>query len=328
MKDKISEKIRELTAELSKSYPRLLMTYPLHLYVKDIKSYKGYYEYSFISLKLKEILDRIEKQHDANALALYLKLLLSTFILDYLEILESQNTPERITTLVHEWFIRVYKDFSAQSDSYYHHKNYNFQKDLAVCNQRAIPVGGAWIVEVSRRTTKHRLAVDSSDGEKTAPNTLIMKQLRKSVVTFLMRSGLHKRIWYIRKKLKGAELYYAIHTVDRYLPRFTMEQMNEAYLNIAELLKVHPNICGIFRKSWFLDPNLKEISPALSYLWEVPQQNGAELFRPVTSEDAVKNAIAMSPLRKKLYEEGKYKPMIYAYVWPRKELLRWASKQL
>ncbi len=37
--------------------------------------------------------------------------------------------------------------------------------------------------------------------------------------------------------------------------------MNQAYMNIAELLKIHSNICGIYRESWFLDPNLKDISP-------------------------------------------------------------------
>jgi hypothetical protein len=74
-----------------------------------------------------------------------------------------------------------------------------------------------------------------------------------------------------------------------------------------------------------LDPNLKEISPGLRFLWEVPQQNGAELFCTGGSDQIIKKAIAMSPLRKRLYEEGEYKPMTYAYVWPRKEVLQWAE---
>ena len=121
--------------------------------------------------------------------------------------------------------------------------------------------------------------------------------------------------------------YYTIHTVDRYLPRFTEQQMSQAYINIAELLKLNKNICGIYRKSWFLDPNLKEISPGLRFLWEVPQQNGADLFCTGDSDQVIKKAIAMSPLRKRLYEEGKYKPINYAYVWPREKLLQWADNR-
>jgi hypothetical protein len=109
------------------------------------------------------------------------------------------------------------------------------------------------------------------------------------------------------------------------MPKFTMEKLNTAYLNIAELLKAFPDIRGVFRRSWFLDPNLKEISPGLRFLWEVPQQNGADLFQTTTTDDDVKNAITMSPLRQKLYEEGTFRPATHAYVWPRKEFLLWAN---
>jgi hypothetical protein len=30
--------------------------------------------------------------------------------------------------------------------------------------------------------------------------------------------------------------------------------------------------------------------------------------------------------RKKLYEEGKYIPTSYAYIWPRRAFLNWAEK--
>jgi hypothetical protein len=331
MKDRISEKVREFTAELLEFYPLLLTKYPLYLYDKEIKPYTEYYSFIFFSPKLVKIFDRIEKQYNANAVALYHKLSLSTFMLDTIEKLESQNVPVRIIALYHKWFDRVYRDFSVQPDSYYHHEKDPFRKDLAVCRRKAIPVGGAWIVELSRIITKNQLTNFWLYGEKKASTTFINKRLRKRVLTLLHRLRLDDRIipilMLILERLSVYRPYYVIHTVDRYLPRFNERQMNQAYMNISELLKLHSNICGIYRESWFLDPNLKDISPELSFLWEVPKKNGAKLFHTETSDEAVKKAIIMSPLRRKLYEEGEYMPMSYAYIWPRDEFLRWTSEQ-
>ena len=58
--------------------------------------------------------------------------------------------PDNVLDLYKEWFARVLEDFSTQYDNYYNHKSDAFLKDLGVCRLRAIPVGGAWIVEISR----------------------------------------------------------------------------------------------------------------------------------------------------------------------------------
>lgn len=331
MKDRISEKVREFTTELLESYPLVLKKYPLRLYEKEIKSYPEFYSFIYFSPKLVKIFDSIEKQYNANAVVLYHKLSLSTFILDTLEKLDSQNVPKRIIAIYHQWFERVYRDFSVQDDSYYHHEKDTFRKDLAVCRRWAVPVGGAWIIELSRVRNKYLMTKVWPYSEKKVKTTFIIKQLSKRVMTLLIRLRLDNSIMpilmLILERLKIYRLYYVIHTVDRYLPRFTKEQLNQAYLNISELLKIHSNICGIYRASWFLDPNLKDISPGLGFLWEIPLQNGAKLFRTKTTEEAIKRAIAMSPLRKRLYEKGEYRPIIYAYVWPREEFLQWAQNQ-
>jgi hypothetical protein len=267
----------------------------------------------------------MEGEFPEQALALYHKLSLCTFILDALQHLDSQNTPSRIMDLCHEWFERVENDFSTQSDKYYNYKNDSFWKDLAVCSRRAIPVGGAWIVAPALFRMKNLISFNLPDDGKKVSTISVREKSKKNVQMLLVRLGLYKRIMPVIINLTKRRLYYAIHTVDRYLPRFTEQQMNQAYLNISELLKINKNIYGIYRNSWFLDPNLKEISPGLRFLWEVPQQNGAELFCTGGSDQVIKMAIAMSPLRKRLYEEGKYKPMTYAYVWPRKEVLQWAE---
>ena len=331
MKERLSEKVRKFISELLESYPLLLTKYPLYLYNKEIKSYTDYHSFIFFSPKLVNLFNRIEKQYSINTVVLYHKLSISIFMLDALEKLNSQNLPEEIKALYHKWFERVYRDFCIQPDSYYHHEKDSFRKDLAVCKQKVIPVGGAWIVELSRVIAKNQLTNSWLYSEKKEITTFINKQLKKRVLTLLVKLHLDDSmipiLMLLLERLKVYRPYYVIHTVDRYLLRFNEEQMNQAYLNISELLKIHSNICGIYRESWFLDPNLKDISPELSFLWEVPQQNGAKLFQTETSEEDVKKAIMLSPLRKRLYKQGKYTPMTYAYIWPRDEFLQWANKQ-
>ena len=333
MKDRVLEKSQELTAELAEYYPDLLTKYSIEFYTKNINFHRGeYYRYSFISPRLQKIFTRIEEKYSTHALALYHKLSLSSFMLNSLENFGILNLPQKIETLYNEWFERVNSDFLTKPDSYYNHKGIPFRQDLAVCSGRAIPIGGAWIAEYRRlRKNKYLKKKESPSSNKHKKNTAITdnkKLIKKSIKFFLINIGLFEKAIPILEKLGIYKSYYVIHTVERYLPRFTKEQMDMAYLNIAELLKTHPYICGLFRNSWFLDPNLKNICPAISFLWEVPQKNGAKLFCVGPAEGTLKkNALALSPQRKKLYEEGKYRPMAYNYIWPRQELLRWASEQ-
>jgi hypothetical protein len=102
--------------------------------------------------------------------------------------------------------------------------------------------------------------------------------------------------------------------------------MNLVYLRIAELMKLNTRIKGFYRRSWFLDPKLEDISPRLGYLIKVPLQNGAKLFAAGSTKEDLKYALAVSRTRRRLYEEGKYLPTGHAYIWPRKEFLLFAAK--
>jgi hypothetical protein len=87
------------------------------------------------------------------------------------------------------------------------------------------------------------------------------------------------------------------------------------------MLMRHENIKGVFGASWFRDPRLKNISPNLFYLYQIPAENGAVLFH--IGEDPTGNAFTKSKTRLDLYIEGKFRPQNYLMVWPRNELIRW-----
>ena len=123
---------------------------------------------------------------------------------------------------------------------------------------------------------------------------------------------------------KGGRLgYYQIHTHTPELSEFNEQGWNDCYIRIAEMLKKYKEVKGMFGGSWFYDPQLEFISPRLMYLRNIPLNNGAISF--YVGEDRTGNALVKSKTRIKLYEEGKYKPKSYLLVWPRKELIKWAS---
>ena len=145
---------------------------------------------------------------------------------------------------------------------------------------------------------------------------------------FLMLAGpwqLLKLLSFIIPKTGGFSPFYDIHTVSRYLSLFRCEEMDLAYVRIAELMKRDPSIRGVIRASWFLDPNLEKASPNLAFLRKIPQENGARLFRNVTTNNEIKVALSMSSIRRSLYKEGKYQPTSYRYIWPREALIKWAD---
>ena len=201
---------------------------------------------------------------------------------------------------INSWYQRVVKDFDRQPDRYYDISNVDFKIDFGVCCLKSISIGGAWFVKIRMISPRVFLTFD-------------VHRIKHILECILF-------------KTKGFFPFCVIHTVPRYLLRFNCRQMNMAYKEIGELMKYQPKIKGIFRKSWFLDPNLEKVTPELTYLREIPEHNGADLFEGGTTHQDIVDSLAFSPHRRKLYKEGKYNPTVYGYIWPKKEFFEWLSR--
>jgi len=296
-----AQRIR-LEKELTSIGKDITSRFPVSDYLKAAKSNRGLQRwlYRWRRRKLKRALEQVASQYGAHALALYFKLALCAFISDALERLNSMKLTDEIVRLYHEWFQRVLDDFSTQPDDYYDHRCPSFGVDVGICSLRDIPIGGAWILE----TRRVGLRPFWGGGVRQFFDYL----------QFVILKG------------RGFGPYYTTHTAPRYLDRFSEQEMNLCYQRIAELMKLHPNVKGYYRRSWFLDPNLEDISPRLGYLRKVPLQNGAKLFAACSTQTEVNYALAASSTRRRLYEQGKYLPTGYALIWPRREFLAWADR--
>lgn len=126
-------------------------------------------------------------------------------------------------------------------------------------------------------------------------------------------------------RVGGFKPFFQIHTHIHRLAHFTESGWNECYQCCVDLYSIHPDVLGMYGGSWFYDPRIKEISPRLAYLQEIPLAGGARLFRSGPSEEGSKDALSTSPTRKDLFNKGLYEPCSYVLVWDRASQRQWAA---
>ncbi|MFT4582902.1 MAG: hypothetical protein ACI915_003593 [Gammaproteobacteria bacterium] len=191
---------------------------------------------------------------------------------------------------------RIIKSISDPDFSNYCEDNDALKKDLGLCRQKLFPAG-AQVVEAG--SSFHR-AMMFRDGIKQA----------LAMLSLLCRSGDNKN-------------WYQIHTHLGELDDFNPDGWNKCYIRLADMMELDTNVRGIWGGSWFYDPILDTISPRLSYLREVPQNNGA--FVLYSNIDLNGGALSKSESRKTAHDNGEYVPKSYAMIWLRKDILKWAS---
>lgn len=301
-KEELQKHIKRLQEDIDAVDPRVCRRFPISAYIGDVRSFPQLRMHAYFRPRRKRIFSEISKCYGPRALALYQKLALASFSKDSLDRLKSTSFPEGVVRCIYSWYQRVVKDFDRLPDSYYDISKIDFNIDFGVCCLKSIPIGGAWFVQIRMMSPRVFFTFD-------------IYRIKVILGCILFRT-------------KGLSPYCIIHTVPRYMLRFNCEQMNLAYKEIGELMKCYPQIKGIFRKSWFLDPNLENVSPEITYLREIPLHNGAILFEAGTTDQDIRDALALSPYRRTLYMKGEFLPTVYGYIWPRKEFLGWLQNSL
>lgn len=121
----------------------------------------------------------------------------------------------------------------------------------------------------------------------------------------------------------GRRPYYEVHTHTPMLDGFNVEGWTACFEMTADMMEVQQYVKGVIGISWFYDPAIASISPHLAYLHALPLSGGAYLLRCKSSAKDVALATATSATRRTLFESGKYTPTSHAFIWQRKDLLRW-----
>lgn len=189
-------------------------------------------------------------------------------------------------------FLRIKQRVNQAKGFCFDWNNDQFVKDLAICSGRLLPIGPG-LLEVSGIPRR----------------ILFAKGIRQLITTALCCF-----------KMGAFSPFFSNHTHLANVSQFNQQGWHQAYMVVADLLKANPQFLGFMRSSWFIDPEISQISPHLSYLREVPQDNGA-LILYYGDQEQNSGAFSRSKSRLALYKQGKYTPREYYAVWPRQALI-------
>src|SRR6185295_14096363 len=214
--------------------------------------------------------------------------------LDFFKV--ESRLPYSIIALYHEFFRRLTKFLCERAVDYY--DDDYFAKDVRYALGLTVPAGAAHV------------DLHSRIGPKLIGRDLLHTWSPATAFRYAASAGWGQ--------------WYNEHLDLRWMKDFNPTGWTACYARIAELLELNPRIRGLAGVSWFYDPAVASISPHLAYLREMPVQQGAFLVRMGTLPHDIGNATVRSPLRRRLYEEGRYQPTCYVLAWPRRRMIAWA----
>jgi len=309
----VSETLRQeavqFVAQLDGHAPGLTSRFPVAAFAALCTRRSLYDHYENLPRKVHTTIARMHRMYGRQTVSTYVKLVLCTLIQQAIEA-RAADVDSGVADSIILNYQRIMGDFASQSDDYYQldRPRLPLEKDLAISSGRAIPIGGAWLVEKKTFEMPAPHAVGSVAREAMKRRPFYSARIRLGLVSGQVRTC------------------FVVHTIDRHLRFFNAAQHHAAYLNLAELVLRDRGIEGIYRASWFLDPALEVLSPGLQFLRQIPLEGGAE-FQPTGPPwvGGFRDAVEKSATRKQAHADGRYEPWVYSMYWSREDLLRWAA---
>ena len=293
----------QLRQKIERIDPNRLKKHPLEACIHHLQASPDRLSYSYVPQKVVEVLDAVGERGQPLS-SEYHKLLLLELIAHHEWRIATSELPASIKSWYARNFKRITEDAAddRQPPDFYHFRNDKYLKDLGVCTGRIIPAG-------AQKLNRYNLPLGA---------------LRRAGFGQLAAAAL------CVARMGGLGPVYDMHT-DSHDPElmseFSPQGWRQFYQNVAELMQVHGDVRGLFGIGWFFDPRVAEISPRLAYLRDLVHESGGRIFKVGASEGARESALATSPTRRKLHEEGRYEPTDYMALWDRRSLLRWAQTQ-
>jgi hypothetical protein len=173
-----------------------------------------------------------------------------------------------------------------------------FAKELAICLYHLIPAGGQ-LVDPGAAFPRGLLVRRPTRGSLAAARYLLLNAGGFAPFA-IFHTSLFQRHW------------------------FTPAGWEFTFRCLPAVFRTYPRLKGLLASSWFYDPVMRDISPELNFVREIPQRWGA-VFVYVGPEGADSDALLLSRQRRELFEAGRYTPQKYAFVVSRKDVLARAA---
>lgn len=298
--DTISAVVREIESGLAALAPSALANHPVADYLAGFATLPPGSQYHAVPASARATCAAIEAEGGLEAVEAYHRLVLLHLVSQ--AIVDGPPAPMRLTPEAHrlldDYLARVVADVTRGRKGFFRHGHDPFAKDFAVCRGRLLPCG----VEV----------LDPLGG---IPRSLVLKGGPAQVLTMA------RMAW----RLGGVKAVWGLHFDRRLVKDFNAQGYVDLYLRVADLLAANPEVRGISSWSWWHDPQVARISPELSFVGAIPENNGAFVMRVGENDYATSDALRFAPQRTALYREGRYRPCFYMLAWARQDVLAWAD---
>lgn len=292
-----AERLRSILLGSNPALIELERRYPLNEVAAEIDEIDPFLGYRAIPARVSSIVSDIEMQFSKGMSSDYLCLLLAHFI-DGFDVRFKRNGFSEEFRKGFEKIIRRIVD-SIESEELRFGASLGsdlFMKDLGVARQVLIPCASHLIYRHSG-----------------VPRRVFLKQ-----------RGVRQRVQLLKALLfhtHGFRPFMENHVHLKMLDEFDANGRERCFGLVAELLRSFPDSLGLIGTSWYYDPNLREVTPALGYLHSGPARKGALFIDLGESEQARIDAGARSPRRRILIEQGIYRPKMTMLIWGRRDIL-------
>jgi len=132
------------------------------------------------------------------------------------------------------------------------------------------------------------------------------------------------RVWYfIATQLQGfAPCFFPHVATRRTLPLLLEKECDRSWYRIARSVERQPDIKGLVASSWLHSTDTFKVSPHLSFMNKPFLESGAIVT--TVGEAKEKGYLTGSAVRRKLYENGEFRPTQGLIIWSREQMIRWA----
>jgi hypothetical protein len=170
-----------------------------------------------------------------------------------------------------------------------------FAKELAICLYRVIPAGAQLV-----------------DPGAAFPRGLLVRRPTRAT---LAATG------YLLLNARGFTPFAVFHTSLFQRHWFTPAGWEFTFHCLPAVFRSFPRLKGLLASSWFYDPALREISPELNFVQDIPRRWGGVFIQAGPEPGAASDALLLSRHRRELFEAGRYVPEKYAFVVSRQDVL-------
>ena len=258
-------------------------------------SYDAHEGYSQLRPRLRELCATLTSRHGEQLTLHYGLGLLATLIADHEKRWRTSALEAQLEPCFIDSFHRILTAVARGGAQSLRLDTDAFAKELAICLYRLIPAGGQ-LVDPGAAFPRG-LLVRRPTRETLAATRYLLLNARGFAPFALFHTSLFQRHW------------------------FTAAGWEFTFQCLPAVFRSFPRLKGLLAISWFCDPALREISPELDFVQDIPRRWGAVFLRVGPEPGANSDALLLSRHRRQLFEAGRYVPEKYAFVISRQDIL-------